>query len=343
MRRAAVLSLHRWLALAFAPFLLIQALTGAVLVIHETMDTFKSQRQASAPVSRMVEGAIAALPGHRVTRLYVGTAPFAELSGPDGAAGYASVDPATGTTLSAGRLWRFPYRAIVQVHYRLASGGTGLVIVLTTGAVLAVLAISGAVFWWPGRTKALRALAVRRNLPARFRLRQWHRTVGVLAATLALFSAGTGLLLAGPDVLALTASPDATPAASAMPPVAPPVKPDQIDRAVALAQAQFPDAALRDIRFPAADRLDLNFAAPERNPRAVHVVSVRISDGTIVKTVPAAENPVLWMKVLSLHTGESFGLAGIVLLLGESGSLAFLVWAGLRMWLQARARKQKGI
>jgi len=128
MRRAGLLPLHRWLGLALAPFLLIQALTGALLVLHEA--TVPHPPPVMARTGQFVDAAQAALPGLRVTRLYLpgstGPTAFAEMSGASGARAYAELDAATARPLATGALWRFPYRAAVQVHYRLASGTGGL-------------------------------------------------------------------------------------------------------------------------------------------------------------------------------------------------------------------------
>ncbi|HEY6869450.1 MAG TPA: PepSY domain-containing protein, partial [Novosphingobium sp.] len=157
------------------------------------------------------------------------------------------------------------------------------------------------------------------------------RTIGALVAGLALFSATTGVLLLAPDLPAAL-----TPAiASAAPP---PPSPLALDRAVAAARAKFPSARLRDIRLPPADRIEINLDAPERHPRAVHTVSIRTSDGTVLKAVSALDNPVLWMKILPLHTGEAMPLIGPALLLTEAAALLFLIQAGLRLWLASRRK-----
>jgi uncharacterized iron-regulated membrane protein len=145
-----------------------------------------------------------------------------------------------------------------------------------------------------------------------------------------LFSATTGLLLVAPDLAESGSQAASSPF--------PQRTPAQLDRAVALAAAQFPEAALRDIRLPLADRLDINFFATQYGPRAVHVVSVGVSTGKVGKTLPAAANPVLWMKVLPLHTGDTFGLPGHLLLLGEALTLAFLALSGPLMWWRARPK-----
>jgi len=336
MRRTGLLSLHRWLGLIMAPFLLVQALTGAFLVVREA--TVATPPVVVPSAGTFVAAARAAQPGFRVTRLFLpastGPAAFAELSGPDGRRSYTALDGATARPLESGGLWRFPYRALLQLHYGLASGTAGLMVVAALGAALVLSAAAGLAVWWPGLRRIPQALKVRRKLPGHARLRQWHRSVGAVIAVLTLFSGTTGVLLSVPDVIDAMA-PVGVPAA-----FAPALSPAQIDAALAAAQARFPRARLRDVRFPPGDKLALDFDAPERNARAVHVVVVRASDGTVLKALPARDNPVLWMKVLSLHTGETFGPAGLALLLVEAGALVFLAIAGAAMWLRTR-RKAK--
>ena len=332
--RASLLVLHRWLGLLLGPFLLVQVLTGAFLVLSEPGAASHAPPRAIA-VGALLDSAHDALPGYRVTRLYLppqGGKAFAELADSTGAATYAEIDPAQANSLRSGPLWRFPYRAAIQLHYRLASGTAGMFIVLATGCALALTVICGFLFWWPGWGRVRQALKPRANRPARLRLRHWHRSTGALAAIVALFSAVTGVMLISPDITAAPAPPAQIGFVQA--------DPAQVEAALLAAQARFPQSALRDVRFPLADRIDINFHAPERSARAVHVVSVRLSDRAVLKAIPAKASPALWMKVLPLHTGQSFGLIGLVLLLGEAAALVFLVWAGTRLWLNKR-RKAK--
>jgi len=336
MRRSSFLSLHRWVALAFAPFLLLQATTGAILVIHDALvASSRADARSLAPVTALVTGAGRDRPGFRVTRLYMPGAQtrtaFAELADPRGHAAYAALDPETGRAIRTGTVWAFPAVAALQLHHHLADGRIGMAVVLANGLALLTLAGSGLLFWWPGQKKALPSLAIRSNLPGRFRLRQWHKTVGVALSLVVVFSATTGILLITPDL----AAPGAPRSASV-----PPRTPAQVESAVAVAQARFPEARLRDIRFPAADRLDVSFFAPETNMRAVHIVSVRPSDGAILRATPAGQNDVLWMKVMPLHAGNSFGPVGILVLLAEGMALSFLGCAGIVMWAQSRPKKK---
>ncbi|MEO5597491.1 MAG: PepSY-associated TM helix domain-containing protein [Novosphingobium sp.] len=342
MTRSSFLIYHRRIALVFAPLLLLQALTGTTLLFKapliRLLDPAGMTRQSdagSAAVSAMLAEAERHSPGFRVTRLYLPATPqdtaFAQMSGSSGQAHFASVDPGTAQVLAAGSVWRFPLEAALRIHYQLMDSTTGLAIVLANGLALALMAGTGLGFWWPGRKRIAKSLTIRKSAPARIRLRQWHRSAGVTASLLLLFSATTGVLLAAPDLA------DALSDASTPAPLSPRTA-QQIDQAVALGRAQFPRAALRDIRFPRADRIDVELAAPERNPRAVHVVKVRLSDGQVTSALPASDNPVLWMKVLSLHTGDSFGLIGHLLLLTEALVLIFAAISGPIMWWRNRPK-----
>ena len=201
----------------------------------------------SAPLSALLASAERQFPGYRANRIFLPPSPqdaaFAQLTGPDGAMRYASLDPGSAQVLAAGTVWRFPLEAALQLHYRLMDGRTGLAIVLANGLALLLMAGTGLGFWWPKRGGLAQSLAIGKSAPARIRLRHFHRSAGVIAALLLLFSAATGLLLVAPDLYEAGAPTAPTPL--------PPRTAAQIDRAVALAAAQFPGSALRDIRLPA--------------------------------------------------------------------------------------------
>lgn len=332
MRRTGFLIWHRRLALAFAPLLLLQALTGVALLLRAPLTAALGPyggAGAQEPVSALVAAAGVAAAGHdgaRVDRLFLparaGDVALAQRA--DGT--YAAVDPASALVVREGGVFAFPLEAALQWHYRLMWGTTGLAIVALSGFALTLLAASGIGFWWPAKGRWGKALAINPRMPGRVRLRQWHRSGGVVAAVLVLLSGVTGVLLSVPDVFA-----GAAPVQASYRPTG-----AQIDAAVAAAQAQFPGIVIRDIRFPRADRLDINFRADDDGPRSVHVVSVTLSTARVTKVLPAARNGALWMKVLPLHTGESFGAVGLLLLLAEAAVLAALAMTGPWMWWQQR-------
>src|SRR3546814_2168573 len=82
----------------------------------------------------------------------------------------------------------------------------------------------------------------------------------------------------------------------------------QLDTAMGLVHPRFPEAALRDIRFAPDGTLAINLFAPQAGPRAVDAVRVDATTPSVTSILKARDNPVLWLAVLPLHTGDSFGL-----------------------------------
>lgn len=347
MKPAILLVLHRRLALLFAPLILLQALTGMALAFHAplarlvdpaAMVRATPASSAPAPVSALRHAAQDRFPGFRLTRLFLPDTPaataFAVLSDANGALRYATIDPGNGHVLASGSILRFPFELALQLHYRLLSGPLGIALIALNGLVLALIAATGLWQWWPGRGRVRAALKIRKGLPARLRLRQQHRSYGAMAGVLVLFSAVTGLLLAVPDLTWPLAAAPAAPA---------PVQPladNQIDAAVALAARQFPRSPLRDVRFGADGVLAINLFAASGAPRAVDQVRIDAGHGTVLSHVPAAANPALWAIALPLHTGESFGLPGRLLILLEAAVLIFLAFSGPLLWWRARAARR---
>ncbi|MFN4222489.1 MAG: PepSY-associated TM helix domain-containing protein [Novosphingobium meiothermophilum] len=331
MAHSGFLTWHRRIALLFAPLIFLQALTGTILLLREPLAYVLEPQGSDGPVLGVpVLAAAAARTGLRLTRLYPPAYPggpaMAQLARADGSAHYAAIEPASGVILREGGIWAFPLEAALQWHYRLMSGTVGLAVVALHGVVLLLLSGTGLGFWWPAAGRWKKSLAINPKMPARVRLRQWHRSGGVLASLLVLFSAVTGVLLAAPDLV--PAAPIATTAFAA--------SPRQLDAAMGAATRAYPAAAIRDVRFPAADRIDVNFRAPEDGPLAVHAVSVRLSDAKLLRIVPAAQSSALWMKVLPLHTGDISGLAGMLLLLLEALAIIALSITGPMMWWRQR-------
>ncbi len=343
LSRPQLLVFHRRLALILAPLLFLQALTGTLILFRTELmrvslpePSERSTATAGVPISAMLAAASQSEPGYRAVRLFFPATArdttFVQMAGPDGATRYVALDPANAQVLAAGSIWRFPAEAALQIHYRLLDGRFGMAVVLLNAVVLMIMSTTGMLYWWPGRQRLAKALAIRSAAPPRARLRQWHRSIGVILTPVMLFSATTGLLLILPDL----ATPTAPAATASLPSEA-----GSIDRAFAYALAEFPDASVRDIRLPAADRMDVNFRAPHYNSQAVDVASVRLSDGALLKRIPAENNPAAWQTWLPLHSGTAMGEPGRFLLLLEGLALMILTTTGPLMWWQARRPKRK--
>lgn len=338
--RASLLRLHRIIGLAMAALLLVQALSGAMLLYRGPLARWIDPVGLTSPgigpeisPGEAVARANRSVPGFMVTRLFAPDSPnatyLAQLGNAEGTTRYASVDAAGGSVLRSGSVLAFPVEAALQIHYRLMAGKAGMAIIVLNGLALLAMAGSGLAFWWPRRGGWRKALAVGSTLSPRLVLRQCHRTAGAILAVILLFMAFTGLLLAVPDFLAADTA-TAPPKASAV----------AIDRSLALAQSAFPDAMLRDLRL-GGDRMIVNFRAPERNVRAVHRAIVTLAQPHIVNAKRAENNKALWITILPLHGGDSFGPVGPVLLLFTAVVLVALTVSGPFMWWQAAALRHR--
>ncbi|GFM28785.1 PepSY domain-containing protein [Novosphingobium sp. PY1] len=346
MKPGTFLRIHRWIALAFAPLLLIQALTGTMILFREplaqTLDPGAMTRQSShdmqpAPLSQILEAAGARFPTMRVTRLFMPSGPdaaaFAQLTGAQGEVRYASIDPGNARVLAAGPIWRFPIEAALQIHYRLLGDWLGIAIVTLNGLALFLIGVSGVKHWWPGRGRIVASLKVRRNLPSRIKLRLYHRSAGAIASILILFSATTGVLLAAADLPLGPAPASAAPARTIT------LSSGQVDNAISLLHARLPEARMRDIRIGLDGTLAINLLAPEAGPRAVDVVQIDATGPSLDKVLKSDDNPALWLTVLPLHAGDSFGLPGRLLLMAEALALIFLCISGPLQWWRARSSR----
>jgi uncharacterized iron-regulated membrane protein len=336
----ALLSLHRWIALAFAPLLLIQAATGSVLLFRDELarlahPVIGAPAGPGLPLSALAEAAQSTHPEMRLTRLFFpsdrASAAFAQLEGPGGTVRHVAIDPADGAVMASGTVWRFPLEAALQIHFRLMAGTVGLVVVSLNGLALALIAASGLWHWWPGARRVGRELKAPARAPARLKLRMWHRSLGAVLALVLMTSATTGVLLAVPNLPLGGAAtmPVAAPAA---------IDADRLDRAFAAAQASYPKARPRDVRLAPDGSLSVNFFAPRGGRWAVDVVTVSAAPDYTVSKLPLERNDALWLTALPIHSGDTLGPAGRWPMLAAALALVALVVSGPLLWWR-RTRK----
>ncbi|WP_428027876.1 PepSY-associated TM helix domain-containing protein [Altererythrobacter sp.] len=335
----SLLRYHRWLALAFAPFLLVQATTGAALLFREPLTRLLAPASASAggavPVSLISRSAHEAWPDMRVTRIFMPpdetSLALARLEGADRTVRYAAIDPGTGAVLRKGAIWAFPMEAVLHIHYQLNAGNTGLLIVSLNGFVLVLIATTGVWQWWPGPGRIGKTLAATPRLPKRMRLRGWHRSVGAVVCLVLGTSGMTGILLSAPDL-------SFSQAVQVAPPSPLTLTDPQIDSAIAIAREAYPDAQVRDIRFGPDGNLAVNLRAPRGGVRAVDVVRISGRDGQVLANVPYEQSEELWQTVMPIHTGDISEPVGRYLMLAAAATLLFLVVSGPLTWLRARKK-----
>ncbi|WP_022682264.1 PepSY-associated TM helix domain-containing protein [Sphingobium bisphenolivorans] len=341
MSRVQWLRVHKYVGLAMAALLLVQALTGMLLLyrgpVARLVDPAGMTSQGAGPATppgMAVMRAEQALPGFSVVRLFApdveGATYVAEMANGAGEKRYASIDPAGGALLRAGTIWAFPVEAALQIHYRLMAGKVGMALVLLNALALLTMAATGLAYWWPRRGPVSKHLSIRWSIAFRLVLRQLHRTLGVVASALLGFMAVTGLLLIVPEIVAADGPPALHAASSAT----------RIEQSLRMAQSAFPNIRLRDFRL-AGGQLIVNFNAPERNPRAVHRAIVTIAEPHIVSATRAENSTALWMTVLPLHGGNSFGAVGPMVLMIVAVILAALAISGPLMWWQAKSLRRR--
>lgn len=345
MSKAMLLKIHRYCGLAAALTLFVQAITGMALVYRDDLAQWidpagmvRHAAGADLPAARILAAAEAAVPGFATQRLAYpkearGTY-LAHMAGPDGTMRYASIDPASAEVLRAGSIWHFPLEAAFNIHYRLMAGTAGMALVALAGMLLLCLSVTGLLFWWPKRGRMGKNLTIQWQLKFRLVLRQLHRSTGVAAAIILGFSAATGLLLALPMIAEALSGPLRAPVQTGQMAAV-------IGKAVALARHEFPGHSIRDIRMAGPGQLNVFFNAPQRNSRAVHRASLDLAAPRIVAIRPARDDRALWVTLLPLHTGETFGPAGRVLILFGGFMLMLLAVSGPVMWFQARRMKRR--
>ena len=341
-----LLQIHRWCGLAICAFVLVQAITGGMLAFRaelaQLIDPSGMVRRTAvgeAPLSSIVASIRGAYPGFELQRIVYPQIPratyFAHLVNAGGAVRYVSLDPGNGAVLRTGSIWRFPIEAALLIHYQLMAGRAGLAVVLLLGLSLLTMAVTGLAYWWPRPGRWRRSLDVNWRLPGRVVLRQAHRALGPLVVLILCLSAVTGVILASNLLIGKGSTRSTAP--SGLPPVAD----TNIDRAFALARARFPDRSVRDIRMPAPGKFNVFFWAPERQPEAVHGIRIELQSLRVARVTQAEADKSLSTFVLPIHTGESLGWVGKLIILLEGLCLAALGVSGPLMWFQTPRRGRK--
>lgn len=319
--RKIVLVWHRRIALTLAPLLMLQALSGLVLLLPQS----ESTRVVPALPSKLVASAEAALPGYHVTRLDYQDTVEAYLADRAGNRAFADLDPATALVVHRGSIWSFPRRLALEWHYSLLTGTIGSKIVLLEACGLIVLALSGLTYWWPGRARIAQALRIPARAPKRLKLRLWHRSTGVLASLLLLMTASTGVLLVWPMAVP---GPATTSADRTLP----------LDFAYARASALTPGQPVRDFRFSGPGKATLHFAAKGSNHWMLDTVTFDAAGVAHLST--AASAPELWMRLLPLHTGDGLAGVGKLVIASVACALLFLAGSGVLAWYRSRKGKR---
>lgn len=350
--RRSVVKIHRWLGVGAAIFWFIEAVTGVLLAFHfEAEDaamTMAHRPTEPAAIEQRLDSFAAAGDDAKVYWIWTSAGLpdryvvlFAD---PQGVTRKAYIDGG-GEVLRDRAANDHTFLSLMRaIHIDLLAGKTGYWILAITGLLLVTNIITGVVVSWPRKGGWRAALLPTGGGSASANLYAWHRAVGLWAAIPAVVIAGTGslILMEGPMRKLVNAPEIELPA---NPPEGPSVGFAAASRAAVEA---IPGSRFVGTTLPTPE--DASYHAWVRAPGELYrggyggsLVVVDANDASIRGAWPATDAKAGYAFIGSfypLHTGESAGLIGRVLIMAVGLWLAAIIVLGIWLWLKRRpARK----
>jgi uncharacterized iron-regulated membrane protein len=351
---------HRWVGLALAALVLLQAGTGLLLINKDALEPLihpevRVNAGGAAPLDKVVAAIHAAHPDLRLDRIYTperaDRALAARVLDDKRAMTILLVDPGSAKVLSSGPLSSYPLQLAERLHVSLLQGASGQIVLLVEGVLLLFMAISGLIVWWPKLKLLGQALRIHTGAGSRRLLRDLHLVPGALAAVFIAVSAFTGAgMIAEPILKAAVGafapvSPDL--ALPKMAPLAPSQQLTTAQSALDQLNARFPDGRLRQIRFFGPDERLVGVVMESRtalNPRAHHLAAVDRADGQLTVWEDGdrqLRGDAILAWLLPIHTGEVLGWARNGLMSLVALTLILLTVSGVWMWAAKPRRNRR--
>jgi uncharacterized iron-regulated membrane protein len=358
IRKPTFLKLHRWIGLSVGLLLIVQALTGMSLVFRDEVERLIHPslivpvRAARPPVQALLDAVHAAHPKAKLSR-----AEFPKEPDQAVIVKWASkeqrwltaVDPYDGRIVADGRDYSWPMEWLFNVHEQLLAGPVGEVIVGIEGLALIFMAVTGIVYWWPGRRRLKQGFRVKLDGSVDLRWRTLHRAVGAGVSVLLLLSAVTGVLMVWKDplrdVLGTFTRVERRPAPKVL--ERPGATTIPVDRLIAQAQRTYGGAALRQLRFSSGERVVavfLDSGSRTIRPDGTTQAYYNAYDGTdlghyVAGSLPASSEFIDWLY--TVHTGMWGGIVTKLILLLTGATLASMGASGLWLWYSRTSRKRR--
>jgi uncharacterized iron-regulated membrane protein len=351
--RRVWLTLHRWIGLACALFVLVMGATGAALVFENDIDralnpstSYVTPGVQPLPLARLVARANAAQPADPVGAIRLADRPDLTYELSARRRHSIFVNEYTGEILGTRDREKSLARVIHLVHTRLDGGGGGERVSAAATIGLLILSISGLVLWWPRKILRVRTGGswIRTNLDL-------HHVVGFLSSALIVvitLSAATIAFesVADPLMLRLNAAPelDTSRLKSIPEPGLTPVSPDD---ALATARAILPGAAVTSVGLPGGPagiyRLLMRFPE-DRTPAGRSRVYIDQYTGAVL-AVENTRTAQLGRRLVnlkrSLHTGDIYGEPTRALYFVVSLAIVLQAITGVIGWWNARAARSR--
>ncbi len=351
--RATLLKLHRWVGLAFAALLLVQGLSGALLVFREEIEGIihpglvVTPAETRAPMQGLVDTVRESAPHAKLQRIKFADDPTraatASLRLENDAPWIVAIDPYTGEIVRAGSYGAWPAEWLFHLHDTLLAGKAGEIIVTIEGVALIFLAVFGIIIWWPGRRRLKSGFRILTGQGADRTVRTAHRAIGAAIGIVLVMSGTTGALLihraALQAYLPVVPRPKFEIALSQAPLL-------PVDTLIADARGRHGLLPLREVRFSgAAGQVVALYFQDEasRRPNATRQYFYNAYEGVeLGRYEPAALPPMntAYDWLFTIHTGKAGGLVGRLVVLAAGLSLVFFAGSGVWLWFSARRQKR---
>jgi uncharacterized iron-regulated membrane protein len=168
--RRAIFQIHLWIGIAVGLYVVAISVSGSALFFRNLVNQAAPGRKivtGSGPLltkAELIQAATRAYPGYVVSSVYQGRNPGQEVEISLDRGGKRKTrifDPYTGRDM--GEAVPFMLQAeswLLDLHVNLLSGPTGRIVNGIAGILLTLLAITGAVIWWPGIRNWRRSLTI---------------------------------------------------------------------------------------------------------------------------------------------------------------------------------------
>lgn len=345
--RRNIYRLHKWLGLVLAAWLLMQALTGLLLTLHDVSISAARQSACRTRVDAFPWQRLLRSDGERIVRVDVEddalTSLRATVLDREGARHIRHVSVCTGEITDANANWEATARAAIWLHGTLVPGAVGEQLIGILGALTLVALVAGLWLWWPASAGSFRnALTVPASRHGLVRLRGWHRVGGALSSMLLVISVVSGIALAYTHWLVSSPRLDSkcnagfTSATSLHP---------YLSSILRAAQEEVAGGVVRSIRLEekyCLARVYVRSAAavPES---LTDRIWLQLPDASVVahrpaETASAGHRTWAWSQLL--HTGDVARGIGRVLLFATGLSLMALTSAGFAVYLWSNKKNK---
>lgn len=303
VKRNWIDTIHKWAGLIVWPFLVLQAITGALIVDNErTSQFFDSQMFVATPRTGEIDPAVVdqALPKLRPGEAYASVIfpikddfPVLAIKVPStpGIPTMIAIDPANRKILGQKPVLAVPNVVANLWHESLFAGTVGKIILMIIGTAFAAMIVTGLIRWWPKGDKG-KALRIRWAGTVGRTMWQAHAPIGVIFSAVFLWLTVTGTLVVANVIGEAAPIPagNGTTASSSI---------TELANVTSTAQKALPYARLVAIQpvSKLAPVHTLVFVDPQwRQERVV------VSKDGLIKAVHPADNVLDWM--LPLHRGS---------------------------------------